>query len=150
MIPRKCRTISVRLVLIFLIYLTASTLSSKVFAVHAKCSYPTSKLNTNIKVNSYADESYFSQHIQSEDDIQYFAFLNIDKADKTLKPLILMARRELIFRSSWVADGTHGRIYNADGTLREELPQFHDLFPEDWEIPVQPVTIDLSYYGLSE
>ncbi|QQR07491.1 hypothetical protein [Flavonifractor plautii] len=74
--------------------------------------------------------------LQCEEDIQYYAYLDLATANDDLKPIILAARNRIIFRYSWVADGLSGRVYSHDGTLVKEQPQFSELFPEDWDPPV--------------
>ena len=46
---------------------------------------------------------------------------------------VLAARNEIINSTSWTVDGA-GAILHSDGTI-EELPDFYDLFPQDWDIP---------------
>lgn len=92
------------------------------------------------------DKKIETKYLQTEANIQHYAYLNFEKASEELKPVILAARNRIICRYSWVADGISGRILDKNGNLKEELPQFSELFPEDWEEPVCPVVVDLSYY----
>lgn len=88
------------------------------------------------------------QYLDSEEDIQYYAYLNISTAEEELKPIILVARNTIIHRYSWVADGMNGKVLDKDGNVKREIPEFSELFPEDWEIPVSPAkNVDLSYYA---
>lgn len=48
---------------------------------------------------------------------------------------VLNARRLVIDSESWVADGFDAVVVHADGT-ETKLPHFSELFPEDWELPV--------------
>lgn len=90
-------------------------------------------------------EKYFF----TDDDIQHYAYLNYDEAEEELKPVILAARLRIIYQHSWVADGLNGRVLKKDGTLKYEVPEFHDLFPADWDEPVHsPAEVDLEYYGI--
>lgn len=99
---------------------------------------------TNEEAIQIAEEYFFT-----DDDIQYYAYLNYDEAEEELKPVILTARLRIIYQHSWVADGIKGRVFNKDGTLEYEVPEFHDLFPADWDEPVHgPTEVDLEYYGI--
>lgn len=88
------------------------------------------------------------QYLDSEEDIQYYAYLNINTAEEELKPIILVARSTIIYRYSWVADGMNGEVLDKEGNIKSKIPEFSELFPEDWEIPVSPAKyVDLSYYA---
>ena len=65
--------------------------------------------------------------------IEALAYRNIDNAkDLAEYNSILAARNTLIYGDqSWTIDGAV-KVFNADGTV-EELPDFYDLFPSDWE-----------------
>ena len=65
----------------------------------------------------------------------FYAYLDLDQAQEELKPVILEARRRIIFDSSWVSDEINGRILDEDGNVIEEVPHFSEVFPEDWELP---------------
>ena len=80
-----------------------------------------------------------TSQLHSEDDIQYYAYLNLDTASPSDQIIILAARNQLIYRQSWSANGASGRILRPDGTLEQELPQFYSLFPLDWDPPIIPV-----------
>lgn len=95
------------------------------------------------------DAKIQAEYFHSEEDIQYYAYCDLKSADEELKPVILAARNRIIFRYSWVADGTSGQICGRDGEIKEELPCFSELFPENWDLPFFPPTpVDLTYYGL--
>lgn len=64
------------------------------------------------------------------------AYMDIDQASEEIQPKILEAREKIIMSQSWVVDGAKGYVYDKDGNVIEEVPQFHDLFPADWEVPV--------------
>ena len=85
--------------------------------------------------------------LQNEEAIQYYAYLDLDTAAPELAPVILKARNIIIFRESWVADGIQGYVHDSDGNLVEVVPQFSELFPEEWSVPVLRTGVDLSYYG---
>lgn len=66
----------------------------------------------------------------------YYAYMDLEEAPAELQDTILEARAQIIFQESWVADGYEGQVTYPDGTVIE-LPQFSELFPDDWEIPVE-------------
>lgn len=85
--------------------------------------------------------------------LDYFAYMDLESADASLKPVILEARRRIIFSSSWVADEIDGWVTNPDGTVEEVVPHFSEIFPSDWELPAVPpeeLGVDLDYYGISD
>lgn len=71
---------------------------------------------------------------------EYYAYMQIETAEPELIPVILEARRRIIYqdRSGWVDDSVDGCIRNEDGEIIEILPHFHEIFPSDWEIPWYP------------
>lgn len=75
--------------------------------------------------------------------LEKYAYLNLQEADITMRTMILEARKEIIFSKSWVADGVNGQIVDSQGNVLEVLPSFYELFPADWEIPVVPYPSDL-------
>ncbi len=89
------------------------------------------------------------QLAKDEDAIQYYAYLDLSTAAESLRPVILEARKMIIFRYSWVAGGLVGFVHDENGTIIEEVPQFSDLFPSDWDEPTVSTEVDLSYYGIS-
>lgn len=68
--------------------------------------------------------------------VSYYAYMALEEAPAELQETILEARAQIIFSESWVADGYEGQVTYPDGTVID-LPQFSELFPEDWEIPVE-------------
>lgn len=92
------------------------------------------------------DEQRIKDLLRDEDDIQYYAYLDLDDADPELVPVIIEARNTIIFRQSWVADGLQGFVCDRYGNLIEGVPRFSELFPEDWSVPILPTRVDLSYY----
>lgn len=93
------------------------------------------------------DSETIENILKEEESIQYYAYLTLDDVDPSLVPVVIEARNRIIFRQSWVADGLKGYVHDRNGDVIEEVPQFSDLFPEDWDVPVLPVEVDLSYYG---
>jgi len=64
------------------------------------------------------------------------AYLEIDDNTTIIeRTQILEARKAIIFSRSWVADGLSGCILDANGNIKEILPQFSEVFPADWELP---------------
>lgn len=64
------------------------------------------------------------------------AYMEIENASDEMRAHIIAAREEIIFSESWVADGLSCYICDEDGNIKEVLPQFSDLFPADWDLPV--------------
>lgn len=61
--------------------------------------------------------------------------MDLEQASVAMKEKIIDAREKIIYSQSWVADGLQGYVYNRDGNIIEEIPQFSDLFPANWEVP---------------
>ena len=76
---------------------------------------------------------YFEKH-----EPEYYAYMNLHEVEEKLIPVILQARYWLVFTESWVADSTNGAVLDENGVEIETLPHFHEIFPEDWEIPCFP------------
>lgn len=109
--------------------------------------------DTNVADNSYLPSednvTLIEKLLSEESDIQFYAYQDLENVEPSLKPVVLAARNIIVHRYSWVADGIYGCILDTNGDMEEELPQFHELFPDDWDEPVYPVEeVDLSYYGL--
>ena len=71
---------------------------------------------------------------------EYYAYMQIETAEPELIPVILEARRRIIYQdgAGWVDDHIDGCIRDNDGVVIEILPHFHEVFPSDWEIPWYP------------
>lgn len=78
------------------------------------------------EINAYLDE-----HGE-----EYYAYMILDEADESLKPIILEARWRIISNSTWVDDDLNGHIEDEMGNIIEIVPHFHDIFPADWEIEI--------------
>ena len=66
------------------------------------------------------------------------AYEQIDESTvESRRAEILAAREAIIYSESWVADGVYGEILDRNGNVKKILPQFSDIFPEDWDIPVE-------------
>ena len=70
-----------------------------------------------------------------EDGLEYYAYMILENAPEELEPVILEARNRIIHNSSWVDDELRGWVCDRDGNVIEIVPRFHEIFPEDWEIP---------------
>ena len=92
------------------------------------------------------DKKIAELYLYDEEQIQYFAYLDLTMVEDTLKPVVLAARNRIICRYSWTADGVDVKFLNGEGKTVEVLPQFSELFPEDWDEPIFPVVVDLTYY----
>lgn len=73
--------------------------------------------------------------------IEHFAYMELDAEPTEIHPFILEARNRIIYGSDigWVADDIDGCIKDEDGNIIEILPHFHDIFPDDWELPLRYV-----------
>ena len=69
--------------------------------------------------------------------------MNLDSASASIKPLILSARYEIIFNTDWVADGIIGHELDENGNIVKTLPNFSEVFPSDWSVPVFQETLDV-------
>ena len=78
------------------------------------------------------------------ENVSHYAYMDLDVAPAELRGTILEAREQIIFAHSWVAEG-EGWIEQPDGTI-EVLPQFYDLFPEDWDVPCDPRVADRAVF----
>lgn len=78
-------------------------------------------------------EQYFEKN-----SLEYYAYMDIDSVDSELIPIILEARNRIIFTTSWTHDEVDGKILDENRNAIEDVPHFHEVFPEDWEIPCFP------------
>lgn len=78
------------------------------------------------------------EHYFEKNNLEYYAYMDIHGVEEHLIPVVLEARTQLINAKSWVDDELDGWIEDQYGNVIEIVPQFHDLFPEDWEIPCFP------------
>lgn len=65
---------------------------------------------------------------------EYYAYMILDDAEESLRPIILEARWRIISNTTWVDDELNGHIEDEMGNIIEVVPHFHEIFPEDWEI----------------
>lgn len=108
-----------------------------------KCSIQSNTEGIEEKENIQLENEF----LKTEQDIQNYAYLDLDEVSPELVPVVIEARNKIIFRYAWVADGLEGFVYDKNGNIKEKLPQFSELFPEDWSIPILPTGVDLSYYN---
>lgn len=85
------------------------------------------------------DIAKIEPHLTAEGN-EYYAYMQIETAEPELIPVILEARRRIIYQdgAGWVEDHIDGCIRDSDGVVIEILPHFHEVFPSDWEIPWYP------------
>ena len=72
------------------------------------------------------------------EDLEYYAYMNLDEARSEIKPVIQEARKRIIFSTSWAANGTNAWVLDADWNVIEKLPYFYQLFPSNWDMPGEP------------
>lgn len=86
-----------------------------------------------------AIETNLTQEEAREAQIQRYAYMDMEKASSADREKILKAREEIIYHSGgWYSreDGVLAAcVTDKNGNVIEEVPEFHDLFPEDWEVP---------------
>ena len=74
-------------------------------------------------------------YLESET-LEYYAYMILEEAPEELKPVILEARNRIIHNCpGWVDDELDGWVTDQEGNVIEVVPHFHEIFPEDWEIP---------------
>lgn len=68
-----------------------------------------------------------------------YAYMDIDSATPAMQEKILAARNAAIFNRSWTYlaenDGVTAGVIDFNTGAKQELPDFYDLFPADWEVP---------------
>ena len=64
--------------------------------------------------------------------------MDLNSAGEEFQPKIRQARKAIIAQHGWVTEGVQGFVTDQNGNVIEELPQFYDIFPAEWEIPVFP------------
>ena len=71
-----------------------------------------------------------------ENGVDYYAYMKLADAEASLEPVILEARRRVMNRfDGWAADGIEAYVTDLEGNIIERVPEFHELFPSDWEQP---------------
>lgn len=68
-----------------------------------------------------------------------YAYMNVDSATPAMKEKILAARNAIIFSRGWTNladyDGVTAGVIDFNTNTKQELPDFYDIFPADWEVP---------------
>lgn len=106
------------------------------------------KQRTEIAKRNSEDAEIEKQYFHCEADIQYYAYLDYASANEAIKPVILAARSKIIYRYSWVANGLSGNILSSDGSVKQRVPEFSEVFPADWEEPIGvPCGVDTTHYS---
>lgn len=83
--------------------------------------------------------TFASNSVNAREPDLELAYLDYDSATPEMKEKILAARNQIIFSTSWVADGYSASIGNVKtGEIIRVLPSFSELFP-GWDIPVLAV-----------
>lgn len=74
---------------------------------------------------------------KSVDEATKLAYLDLNQvSDEMLIGEILDARRAVIYSRDWCADDMDAYIFDTATGETEEIPKFHDVFPEDWDLPL--------------
>lgn len=87
--------------------------------------------NSSVEDHTIADKPY------DEMTTEELAYCILAEVPEEWRDKVLAARNEIINSTSWTVDGA-GAILHSDGTI-EELPDFYDLFPQDWDIPTASI-----------
>lgn len=117
-----------------MLMLSASATGNDLDTPEVKQDYVAGQL-ARLDFSSLSEERYKSVLDASE-----YAYMNLDTARSTeLKEKILSARNTIIYSQGWSANGAIICVKNEDGTIDEVLPQFYEIFPEDWSIPTVPL-----------
>ena len=122
-------------IIIFVVVLFAHSFCLPVRAVHSDSSISggvqsDSSTDSRCSVTDDEIEAWFSI-----DGLDYYAYMNFDTAPDELIPAILEARSRIISQTSWVTDDLNGWVEDCNGNIIEIVPKFHEIFPQDWEIP---------------
>lgn len=73
-------------------------------------------------------------------DVVNLAYMDLNSTNVDAHASILQARRVIIENSTWVTDELNGWIEDEEGNIVEVVPHFHEIFPEEWEIPIYPTS----------
>lgn len=116
------------------IYLNAERLNSYFDLMDAEV-----ERRSEFVVGPEESQRLLTQYCSTEDELQYYAYLDYESAEKNIRRVILAARNQIVFRFSWCDDNVNSCVTGVDGQVKERTPHFHDLFPADWEVPIHPV-----------
>lgn len=88
-------------------------------------------------VETSSTENKVTNKIETvNDEIKYYAYLDVEEAKADIKAKILIARNNIIYSKSWTTSEFEGAAIGdaRTGKIISTLPQFNDLFP-GWTIP---------------
>lgn len=83
---------------------------------------------------TFETDDTLKDNTMTQEEAEYYAYMNYDTASTELKETIMAARNQIIYSQSWVADGFECYIIAPDGT-QKKVAAFSELFP-DWEMPI--------------
>ncbi len=89
--------------------------------------------NNPTSVFSALNKQYNIEALYVKNGLEHYAYMDLEEADENMRIIILEARKRIIEDTSWVSDEAEGWIIDRDGNIKEVLPKFHDIFPDDWE-----------------
>jgi len=98
----------------------------------------TREYNLTTNISSSCEETVYYDIFAYTDtrDPNDYAYMDLETADESLKAKILEARNKIILSESWAADGIYAYVSDPDGNIVNVLPQFSELFPSDWDVPI--------------
>lgn len=98
-----------------------------------------SLLPIGIPASAY-EEKYLSE------DAGCIAYMDISDAPQELQKQIISERNAIISEHEWVADGFSSSVIDvATGDVIRELPEFHEIFPKDWDLPIENDISDVAF-----
>lgn len=93
-----------------------------------------------------AIETNLTQEEAREAQIQRYAYMDMEKASSADREKILKAREEIIYHSGgWYsrkAGALSAQEIDENFQVIRELPEFYELFPEDWDVPCSNIEVD--------
>lgn len=96
----------------------------------------TEDILSNTEKNDGVISNETMEDLFSSNGLDYYAYMILEDAPETLKPVILEARSRIIVHSTWVDDDLDAWVTDEDGNVVEVIPHFSEVFPSDWENPV--------------
>ena len=100
---------------------------------------------TQIDIDSLSAQARSTLKQAVENDLQIaesYAYLDISEVSQAEREVILAARENIIFHNSWFnADLCEGAaVTDLEGNVLREVPAFQEIFPQDWDVPVEDAT----------
>ena len=82
--------------------------------------------------------------INNRAELEFYAYMDLGRAPKAIEERILRARHEIIYSSEgWAADDVVAYIIDFEtGEEIERIPSFSEIFPADWDLPVDKSIIE--------